>query len=132
MKVEILSGVERRPRWRWDEKIRLVEETLAPGMRVAEVARRHGVAQSLLHYWRRLARDGQFGMQGSAQVLIPEEITPSEVVAPVTANGPASRRGLIEIELDGGRGACGSMTTSTLAPCGGFSTLWSGGDSGAE
>ena len=49
-------GVERRRRWSRDEKARMVEETLAPGAVVSEVARRHGVAQSLLFTWRRLAR----------------------------------------------------------------------------
>lgn len=102
MKVEVLAGIERRRRWHWDEKIRLVEETLAPGMTVAEVARRHGVAQSLLFYWRRQARDGQLGPQDSAPVLIPVEVTASEASAPIAADTPASRRGLIEIELGGG------------------------------
>ena len=41
-------GVERRRRWSRDEKARIVEETLAPGAVVSEVARRHGVAQRLL------------------------------------------------------------------------------------
>ena len=49
-------GIERRRRWSRDEKARMVEETLAPGAVVSEVARRHGVAQSLLFTWRRLAR----------------------------------------------------------------------------
>ena len=49
-------GIERRRRWSRDEKARLVEETLAAGAVVSEVARRHGVAQSLLFTWRRLAR----------------------------------------------------------------------------
>ena len=103
MKVEVLAGVERRRRWHWDEKIRLVEETLIPGVTVAEVGRRHGVALSLLFYWRRLARDGQLGPQCSAPVLIPVEVTPSEAVAPVATDGPALRRGLIEIEFGDGR-----------------------------
>ncbi|TAN70182.1 MAG: transposase [Magnetospirillum sp.] len=103
MKVEVLAGVERRRRWHWNEKIRLVEETLTPGMTVSEVARRHGVAQSLLFYWRRQARDGHLGPQDSAPVLIPVEVTNSKAMAPVTADSPAPRRGLIEIELGGGR-----------------------------
>ena len=44
MRVEVLSGVERRRQW-WDaEKARIVEETLVPGARVAEVARRNAVS----------------------------------------------------------------------------------------
>jgi transposase len=103
MKVEVLASVERRRRWHWEEKIRLVEETLAPGMTVSEVARRHGVAQSLLFYWRRQARDGQLGPQDSAPVLIPVEVDHSEAMTAAAPDTPASRRGLIEIELGGGR-----------------------------
>ena len=56
MRVEVLGGVERRRRWSSDEKVRLVEETLAPGAKVAEVARRNGISASLLFTWRRQAR----------------------------------------------------------------------------
>ncbi|WP_035971824.1 transposase, partial [Bradyrhizobium sp. WSM3983] len=41
-------GTERRRRWSYDEKVRLVEETLQPDETVCGVARRHGVAHSLL------------------------------------------------------------------------------------
>jgi transposase len=47
-------GIERRRRWSKDEKARIVEETLMPEAVVSEVARRHGVAPSLLFTWRRL------------------------------------------------------------------------------
>ena len=56
MRVEVLGDVERRRRWSSDEKIRLVEETLVPGAKVSEVARRNGVSASLLFTWRRQAR----------------------------------------------------------------------------
>lgn len=41
MQVNML-GAERRRRWSYDEKVRLVEETLQPGETVCGVARRHG------------------------------------------------------------------------------------------
>ena len=41
MRVEVLSGVERRRQWSDDEKARIIEETWVPGARVAEVARRN-------------------------------------------------------------------------------------------
>jgi Transposase len=47
MRVEVLGGIERRRRWSSDEKMRLVEETLAPGANVSEVARRNGISTSL-------------------------------------------------------------------------------------
>ena len=39
-RVEVLTGPARRRRWSAQEKARIVEETLAPGARVSEVARR--------------------------------------------------------------------------------------------
>jgi len=46
MRVEVLGGVERRRRWSRDDKMRIIEETLAPGAVVTEIARRHGIATS--------------------------------------------------------------------------------------
>jgi transposase len=57
MRVEVLSGVERRRRWSRDDKMRIIEETLAPGAVVTEIARRHGIATSFAapssSFWRR-------------------------------------------------------------------------------
>jgi transposase-like protein len=46
MRVEVLGGVERRRRWSRDDKMRIIEETLAPGAVVTEIARRPGIATS--------------------------------------------------------------------------------------
>jgi transposase-like protein len=51
-------GVERRRRWSKAEKARIVEETLMPGAVVCEVARRYGVAQSLLFMAKTSANGG--------------------------------------------------------------------------
>ena len=66
-------GIERRRRWSKDEKSRIVEETLMPGAVVSEVARRHGVAQSLLFTWRRLVRTGEPARRDDS-ILLPVEI----------------------------------------------------------
>lgn len=55
-----MLGAERRLRWSYDEKVRLVEETLQPGETVCGVARRHGVTHSLPFAWRRQARQGDW------------------------------------------------------------------------
>ena len=60
-KVAVLSGPERRRRWTTAEKRRIVDESLAPGASVIEVARRHDVHPNLLTVWRRQARTGVFG-----------------------------------------------------------------------
>ncbi len=39
--MEILTGVERRRRWRLEDKLRIMAEAEQPGVRFAEVARRH-------------------------------------------------------------------------------------------
>lgn len=56
--IEIITGRERRRRWSVEEKLRIVRETNEPGVRVAEVAARHGAYPGLLFTWRRQVRDG--------------------------------------------------------------------------
>ena len=57
-RVEVITSVQRRRRWPTAEKIRLIEETMQPGMSVSYVARRAGVAPSLLFNWRRRMLEG--------------------------------------------------------------------------
>ena len=59
-RVEVTTGVQRRRRWSLSEKLRAVEQTSAPGMTVSSIARKYGIAPSLLFRWRRLmTEDGQ-------------------------------------------------------------------------
>ncbi|WP_407175424.1 IS66-like element accessory protein TnpA [Bradyrhizobium sp. STM 3562] len=108
MQVKVL-GAERRRRWSYDEKVRLVEETLQPGETVCGVARRHGMAQSLLFTWRRQARQGCLGGE-TVPALVPVEITSTPASALTCAPQPScsppaqrARAGIIEIELGGCR-----------------------------
>ena len=57
-RVEVITSVQRRRRWSVAEKIRLVEETLRPGMSFSFVARKHGLSPSLLFNWRRRMAEG--------------------------------------------------------------------------
>jgi transposase len=61
-RVEIITSVQRRRHWTVSEKVRMVEETFEPGMRVSLVARRHGVAP--LFTWRRLVAQGSLTVSG--------------------------------------------------------------------
>ena len=47
-RIEIITGRERRRRYTAEHKLRLVEQTMQPGMTVSAVARLHGVSPSLL------------------------------------------------------------------------------------
>ena len=105
MRVEVLGGLERRRRWSQDDKARIVEETLAPGAKVTEVARRNGVAASVVFTWRRQART-------VAQVeprFAPVQIAAAEAIEETSKllraddsrvrSVAAARIGLIEIDL---------------------------------
>lgn len=70
-RVEIISGTHRRRRYSAQEKVRLVEQTLQPGMTVSAVARLHGVSPSLLFQWRRRMSEG-----GHEAVRADEEVVP--------------------------------------------------------
>ncbi|MBB5695966.1 transposase [Muricoccus pecuniae] len=41
--MEIITGVERRRRWRAEGKLRVLAEAAQPGARTSEVARRHDI-----------------------------------------------------------------------------------------
>jgi transposase len=104
MRVEVLGGVERRRRWSRDDKMRIIEETLAPGAVVTEIARRHGIATSLVFTWRRRARLATVASAGPR--LVPVQVAATESVQSIQA--PAAipgrkRRGVIEIELGDGK-----------------------------
>ena len=106
MRVEVLGGLERRRRWSPDDKARIVEETLAPGAKVTEVARRNGVAASLVFTWRRQARTAERLGPCFAPVRIAAVVetgeenskSPSEDDKRIRQS-PAARNGLIEIDL---------------------------------
>ena len=100
MKIEVL-GTERRRRWSFQDKLRIVEETMQPGVTVSEVARRHSLAPSVVFTWRRLAREGRLG-ETAGPVFMPVDITPVPAQAAPVAS-PARRTGLIEIVLSRGR-----------------------------
>jgi transposase len=104
MRVEVLGGLERRRRWSQDDKARIVEETLAPGAKVTEVARRNGVAASVVFTWRRQARTiEQVGtrfapVQIAAAEAVEENLKPASDDRRIR-QVPAARNGLIEIDL---------------------------------
>jgi transposase len=110
MRVEVLGGVERRRRWSSDEKTRIVEETLVPGAKISEVARRNGISASLLFTWRRQARAIEAPVVSrftAVQIVGPvpvAEIAKSPSDEPPQSRPAASgRSGLIEISLGGGK-----------------------------
>src|ERR1700751_2931403 len=122
------DGVGERRRTRGlDERKRIVEEALAPGVSVAAVARRHGLTANLIFKWVRRSREGWRDRRrepakekpvvaappergGSAFVPVklleldaPSAPPPSNVVAkPARQTRRGARRGAMEISLPNG------------------------------
>ncbi len=101
--VTVLAGAERRRRWSTAEKLRIVEESLASGAGVAEVARRHDVHPNLLHLWRRQARTEMvLPMSDGATGFVPVAIAgESSVARPMASDDVIGS--VIEVVLRNGR-----------------------------
>jgi transposase len=85
--MEIITGVERRRRWRLEDKLRIVAEVERPGAVLALVARRHDVSRSLLCQWRDQVRRGVLAPRPA--VFLPVHVT-SEPCPSGAALRPAS------------------------------------------
>ena len=72
--MEIITGVERRRRWRLEEKLRIVAEVEEPGASFAAVARRHELSRGLLWNWRAQVRSGALAPE-PMPVFMPVRIT---------------------------------------------------------
>ncbi len=64
--MEIITGVERRRRWRPVQKLRILAELEEPGATVTAVARRHEVSRGLIWQWRGALRRGDLVVQEPA------------------------------------------------------------------
>lgn len=69
-RIELITGTARRRSWSTEQKLRIIEESLAPGETVSSVARRNGVAPNLLYRWRRLMSEGGVTAVGSDEPVI--------------------------------------------------------------
>jgi transposase len=99
-RLELLTGPERRRRWSAEDKARIVQESLAPGARVADVARRWQLSPQQLFAWRRAARvsmtEKRSGSLAPGFVPIIAEDVP---VAASTRAAPSAS--VIEVKLAG-------------------------------
>jgi transposase len=93
--------VETRRRWSDDERRQAVEETRH--LPVSAVARKHGMAKSLLFRWRKEA--GLSGKRRQVEGFVPVQIAAAPVIslsAPSASVPVTHEAGSIEIELVGG------------------------------
>ena len=112
-RLEVISGTGRRRRFSGDFKARIVEETLAVGAVISDVARRHGLTPQQVFTWRRQARHSMADAESAAPHFVPAVV--ETVPATRVHRGKRTQRGeqvsgLIEVEISGmtvriGRGA---------------------------
>ena len=103
-----------RRNWSLSEKAAILAEMAVPGAVVMEVARRHGIAQSLLYRWRQDAATAAFSSATAAKlppVFVPV-VVDAALAAPAALRHAGTRRepaimppsaSIIEIVLTGGR-----------------------------
>ena len=101
--IEIVRRTRGYRRWPDDVKARIVAESLQPGVRVADVARRHGLASHQLSDWRRQARQGLLTLPAEMMADIVEDGEPAFVPLMVAPDGDKKvADGMITIELSDG------------------------------
>jgi transposase len=70
-RFEIVEARRGNRRWPNDLKARIVAESLQPGTRVIDIARRHGVVAHQLSDWRRQARQGLLTLPAELMAAVP-------------------------------------------------------------
>ena len=99
--MEIITGVERRRRWRPEQKLRILSELAEPGVTVAEVARRHEVSRGLLWQWRDAQQRGHLVLREPAFLPMRVLAVPEAPPAP-PGDAAGEPDGRIEIVLPDG------------------------------
>src|ERR1700724_2979417 len=74
-RLEVIETGARR-RWTPEEKQRIVAESFGAPRIVSATARRHGLSNSQLFTWRRLAREGKLVVEDDAAAFVPAVVAP--------------------------------------------------------
>ena len=106
--IEVRVRHERHRRWRADEKLQIVQETLVPGAVISDVARRYGIGTGLLYTWRKAMRapaahKGFIPVEVSSDPETPP-LPPGQAVATLgtLTTRPRTSTGRIEVEFPNG------------------------------
>jgi transposase len=70
-RLEVITGALGRRRWSAEAKARIVAESLAPGVVISEVARRHDLRPQQLFAWRHQARQGRLALPAAELSFVP-------------------------------------------------------------
>lgn len=93
-RCEVVEPRRRNRRWPDDVKARIVAESLQPGVRVADVARRHDMQPHHLSEWRSRARRGLLSLPADfmAQPELPRSVSPEPFFVPVAVDDLSDRQ----------------------------------------
>ena len=99
-RIAVVQRTRGYRKWPEEVKARIVAESFRSGVRVVDVARRHGVLAHQLSDWRRHARQGllalpEDAMEGLEAAFVPVTVEPD----PVAASEPGGSAGAITIEI---------------------------------
>jgi transposase len=84
-RLEVIAGPTGRRQRSQSDKARIVAESLIPGVRVAEVARKYGVTRWQVYDWRKQLRSGR--------LALPESVTSEPAFAAVVVEDAPERKG---------------------------------------
>jgi transposase len=96
-----VSSVERHKRrsWTGDEKRRIVEESLEPGVSIAKVARRYNLNANQLCTWRRQQGVSTTTLHNSGSIL-PVTLNPDTLSSTVDSPGASGQMEIVLAEGD--------------------------------
>ncbi len=81
-RLEVIEGPSGRRRRTKTERARIAAESLMPGVRVTDVARKHGTTRWQVYDWRKKLRTGQ--------LVVPESVAALPMFAELVVEGAAA------------------------------------------
>lgn len=100
-RIAVVQRTRGYRKWPEEVKARIVAESFRAGVRVVDVARRHGVLAHQLSDWRRQARQGLLALPEDAVEGLEAAFVPLAVEPEVAATGGDAVVGTITIEVGG-------------------------------
>jgi transposase len=91
---------------------------MKPGTSVSQVARAHDVNANQVFHWRRQYRAGWFEEDKKSTALLPVRITAAVTSKRSVASTPATRTGVIDIDLGHARVRIEGSADPALRACG--------------
>jgi transposase len=96
-RLEVITGALGRRRWSAEAKARIVAESLAPGVVISEVARRHDLRPQQLFAWRHQAKQGRLALPAPTLSFVPV-VGATDAPPAATSAAPV---GMIEVAFGG-------------------------------